>query len=1131
MAGDGADRDRASFLSRLVDLFLQGSLAPLLILLSLLGGAVALIVTPREEEPQIVVPLADVMVDAPGLPVEEVERQVATPLEKLLTQIDGVEYVYSMSSTGRAVVTVRFTVGEDREDSLVKIYNKIQSNTDLVPPAVRSWVVKPLEIDDVPILIVTLWSERPQEIDDHALRRIAEELEIELQSIPLTNRVQVLGGRPRVVRVELDPEALAARQIAPLEVAWALRVSNSREQAGSFDRLDRSIPVEAGEFIDGLEGLHKLVVGVVDGSPVFLAEVSKIRDGPAEATSYGWIGFGPAEQKAVAGAGHRLFPAVHLAVAKQKGANAVRVARGVEERLAELERTHLPEGVHLRITRNYGETADQKVDELVEALAVAIVIVVGLIAYVLGWREALVVAVAVPITFSLVLLFNNLAGYTINRVTLFALILSLGLVVDDPIVDVENIYRHLRMRAEPPLAAVRTAVNEVRPPILLATLAVIISFLPMLFITGMMGPYMRPMAINVPLAMFTSMLVAFAVTPWLAYRALRGRAASGEEASARPLEETGLYRSYALLLGPLLRSKLAAWTLLAVMVLLFAGAILLGAMRAVPLKMLPFDNKNEFQVLIDAPEGSSLERTDAVARALAAELRRAPEVRDFELYVGLASPMDFNGMVRHYFLRRGPHDADIRVNLVGKRRRKMQSHAILLRLRDRLEAVAHREGVRIALVEVPPGPPVLSTLVAEIYGEPQVPYSRLEEGARALADRLAREPLVSDIDTSVEASHQRLVFVTDKEKAALSGVSTDDVRGTLGLALGGLDAAQLHEPGEVSPLPIRLRLAREWRSGEEHLKALTVKGRPGVTKLRERGGLRDAPIPLVRLGELGGFRRLPAERTIYHKNLERVAYVYAETVGRAPAEAILDVGADFRAEEPQRKPPAQPRLLRDRSYFSIGGGDPWSLPEGTRAVWAGEGEWKITLDVFRDLGIAFGAALLGIYLLLIYQTGSYAMPLILMISIPLTLIGIMPGFWLLNALTGETVGGYPDPVFFTATAMIGMIALAGIAVRNAILLIEFVHVALGRGVSLRQALLSAGAVRARAIVLTAGTAMLAAIPITLDPVFSGLAWALIFGLSVSTVFTLFVVPVTYDLVYRNRPGHGLHAASAEEIDR
>jgi multidrug efflux pump subunit AcrB len=1107
-------------LSRVIDVFLRGQLPPLLIVLSLAGGIVALSITPREEEPQIVVPMADVIVRAPGLPADEVERQIATRLEKLLYQIDGVEYVYSMSTTGRAVLTVRFYVGEDREDSLVKIYNKVFSNTDQVPPSVTSWVVKPVEIDDVPIVIATLWSDRPAEIDDHALRRLAEEVELELQALPQTNRTSVVGGRPRVVRVELRPDALAARQTSALEVAWALGVSDVRARAGAIDRGDRWLPVDAGGLLAGVGELEDLVVNVVDGVPVFLKDVAVVRDGPEESTAYTWIGFGPGDPDRPPDAAGTLYPAVHVAVAKQKGANAVTVARRVEERLAELERTQLPEGVHVRITRNYGETANDKVNELVESLAVAIVIVIGLIAYTLGWREGLVVAMAVPITFGLTLLLNDFAGYTINRVTLFALILSLGLVVDDPIVDVENIARHLAMRLEPPLSAVRTAVNEVRPPIVLATLAVIVSFVPMLFITGMMGPYMRPMALNVPIAMGMSLVVAFTITPWLAYRALRGRAVRAA-APAPPLEEQRLYRAYAAVLGPFLDSRRRAWQLLGGTALLFLAALLLAVLRLVPLKMLPFDNKNEFQIVIDPPEGTPLERTDAIGRRLAAVLETAPEIRDFSLYVGLSSPMDFNAMVRHYFLRRGPNVADIRVNLVPKRAREAQSHAVVLRLRDRLEAVAAEAGTRIALVEVPPGPPVLATIVAEVYGAPDVPYAALREGARRVAARLGREPRVSDVDTTVEAEHERLVFQVDQEKAALSGVAREDVASTLSLALDGLDAAQLHVRGEVNALPVRLRLARSERSGEEALDAVALKGRPGIVKTREGGGLRDAPIPVVPLGELGSFERWPAERAIYHKNLRRVAYVYAEPVGRPPAEAIVDVGADERPAGEAVEPAPSPRPLFWRTYLHNGGGDPWSLPRGTAVVWNGEGEWKITLDVFRDLGIAFGAALVGIYFLLVFQTGSYAMPFILMISIPLTLIGIMPGFWLLNAITGGAVGGHPDPVFFTATAMIGMIALAGIAVRNAILLIEFVHEALRRGVPLRTSLRQSGAIRTRPIFLTAGTAMLAAIPIALDPIFSGLAWALIFGLFVSTAFTLVVVPVTYDLVYRDRPGHGV----------
>lgn len=1118
-------------LGRIIDFFLRGNTTPFVIVASLIVGAIAILVTAREEEPQIVVPMADVFVTAPGLPVEEVERQIVTPLEKLLHQIDGVEHVYSVSLPGSAVVTVRFYVGEDREESLVKIYNKIYSNTDLVPPDVTSWVVKPIEIDDVPIVIVTLWSDRPSVIDDHRLRRIAEELEIELQALPQTNRTAVVGGRPRVVRVELDPQALAARQTSALNVAWALQVSNAQRRAGRFDQLDRSFPVDVGEFFGGVEALRRTVVNIVDGTPILLEDVARIVDGPAEATGYTWIGFGPADDGPGESSRGRFYPAVHVAVAKQKGINAVDVAERIEERVAELAPTLFPDGVHARITRNYGETANDKVNELLEGLAVAMLIVIALIAYSLGWREGLIVAAAVPITFALTLLVNYWAGYTINRVTLFALILSLGLVVDDPVVDVENIYRHLRLKAEPAFEAVRTAVNEVRPPILLATLAVIVSFLPMYLITGMMGPYMSPMALNVPVAMLMSMVVAFMVTPWLSYRILRRSAESADEPAAPPVERTRIYRLYAAALGPFMSRRVYFWAFLAGLVFLFGLAASLMALRAVPLKLLPFDNKSELQILVDPPEGTTLERTDAIVRRLGEVLRHAPEVRDFETYTGLASPMDFNGMVRHYYLREGPHVAEIRVNLIGKRAREMQSHEIALRLRGALEAVAKAEGARIAIVEVPPGPPVLATITAEVYGAAEIPYERIRQAARQVEARLAQEAGVGDVDSSVEDDSERLVFVTDKEKAALSGVATDDIAQTVQLALSGLDAARLHVPGEVNPLFIQLRLPRPMRSGEQPLLGIAVKGRPGIVKIRESGGLREAPIPVVRLGELGQFERRPAEKAVYHKDLRRVAYVYAEPVGRAPADVVADVVADLSppsvSATSESGGKTTPRPLAGRTYFSSGGGIPWDIPEGTTVSWFGEGELNITRDVFRDLGIAFGVALIGIYLILVYQTGSYAMPFILMISIPLTLIGIMPGFWLLNLLTGAPVAGHPNPTFFTATAMIGMIALAGIAVRNAILLIEFLHVRLARGLPLRRAILEAGAVRTRPILLTAGPAMLAAVPITLDPVFSGLAWALIFGLFVSTAFTLLVVPMTYYWVYRNRPGHGLPVRATE----
>ncbi len=1113
-----------SILASIIDFFLRRNVTPFLIVGSLLLGALALMLTPREEEPQIVVPMADVLIRAPGLSVGEVERQVATPLEKIFAQIDGVEHVYSMSLPGRAVVTVRFYVGEDREESLVKLYNKIYSNTDNIPKDVSSWVVKPVEIDDVPIVNVTLWSDRPDEIDDYRLRRIAGELEIELKALPETNRTEIIGGRPRRIRILLDPDALAAHHTSALEVAWALGVSNRRIQAGGFDRADRHVVIEAGEFFPDAAALRRAVVNVVDGRPVFLDQVAEVRDGPAERHALSWIGFGAAE------AGQRdvrhgqLYPAVHIAIAKQKGTNAVAVAARIEERLAELGPVLFPPGVHARITRDYGETANDKVNELLEGLTVALVIVIALFAWSLGWREGLVVATAVPITFALTLMVNYWAGYTINRVTLFALILSLGLVVDDPVVDVENIYRHLRAKLEPPLDAVRTAVNEVRPPILLATLAVIVSFLPMYLITGMMGPYMSPMALNVPVAMAMSMLVAFAITPWLSYRVLKGKAEKAPpDPGSRDVTQSLIYRHYERLIAPFIENWKNARAFLVALGLLFAGAALMAALRLVPLKMLPFDNKNEFQILVNPPEGTSLERTDAIARALGEVLRSAREVKDFEIYSGTASPMDFNGMVRHYYLREGPNVADIRVNLLPKKRREQQSHEITLRLRRALEEVARKQGARIQIVEVPPGPPVLATVTAEVYGNPDAPYGVLRKGALAVAARLAREPGVHDVDTTVEDDAPRLVFVTDKEKAALSGIATEDIADTVAIALAGFEIGRLHDPREAQPLPIRIEVGRAERSGEDKLAALTVKGRPGIVQVREEGGVRAGAVPVVRLGEVGRFVWKKAEKAIYHKDLKRVAYVYAEPVGRAPAAVVADVEADRleASDPPHADASSHPRPLAERSYFRNGGGDYWSLPEGTRVEWLGEGELKITRDVFRDLGIAFGVALVGIYMILVYQTASYAMPLILMISIPLTMIGIMPGFWLLNRLTGAPIDGFANPTFFTATAMIGMIALSGIAVRNAILLIEFLHVALARGHSLREAVCHAGAVRTRPILLTAGPAMLAAIPITLDPVFSGLAWALIFGLFVSTAFTLLVVPMTYYWVYHDKPGHGL----------
>jgi multidrug efflux pump subunit AcrB len=1045
------------------------------------AGGVALTITPREEDPQIVVPIADVLVSMPGATAQEVERQVATRLEKLLYQIDGVEYVYSTSFPSLAIVTVRFYVGQDRERSWVKLHNKISSNIDQVPPGVTGWVVKPVEIDDVPIVNLTLYSHRS---NDYELRRMAEELEIRLQGVKNAGRTYVVGGRPREITVGLSPQRMAGRGISLQDIQRSLEAANASMPAGDLVRRDQAVRLQAGHFLVTGREVGNLVVGVHEMRPVYLQEVARVQDGPAEPDTYTRIAFGPAafshgdpaheaEAPPPGIERDRDYPMVTVAVAKRKGTNAVWVSREVQREAQRFAKEVLPADVHLRVTRDYGKTANEKVNELVEALVVAIIVVVALLAYTLGWREGIIIALAVPITFSFTLLINFLLGYTINRVTLFAMILSLGLVVDDPIVDVENIHRHFAMREHEPHLAVLHAVNEVRPPIILATFAVIISFVPMFFITGMMGPYMGPMALNVPVAMLMSLLVAFTITPWLSYHMLLPIYHRPHEKKF-VLEESALFRIYNGVMTPVFLHRPLRWGILgAVMILLgFAGWLVLA--RHVPLKMLPFDNKNELQVVVDMDEGTTLEATEAATRALADYLVRVPEVTDVISYVGTSSPMDFNGLVRHYYLRQGPHVADIRFNLIEKKKRAQQSQAIGLRLRNDLQAIARRLNANIKIVEVPPGPPVISTLVAEVYGRIGDSYDSLAGAARKVRRHMEQMQGVVDVDDVLVAPQRKVIFRVDNTKAALNGIAGQHVVMALQAAVGGMAASSLRLEDQVNPVRIRLRLPREQRDLEAHLGQLVVRGVGGQGVL---------------LTELGAFEEETIDQPIYHKNLEPVVYVFGETAGLPPPEAALALS---------------PEVEKDPELKEF------------RVEWAGEGEWEVTLSVFRDLGIAFGVAILGIYILLLYQTQSYLLPAIQLIALPLSVIGILPGFWLLNVASGQPVGGWADPVYFTATAMIGMIALAGIATRNSILLIEFVEERKKEGKPVIRSLVEAGALRTRPIFLTSIAAMLGAWPITLDPIFSGLAWALIFGLLVSTLFTLVVVPMVYYMAYAKK---------------
>lgn len=1066
--------------TRIVELFITSKLSLLFLIASFLAGFAALLLTPREEEPQIVVPVADVLISAPGVSAEEVEKLVSTPLETLLREVDGVEYVYSASRQSEALITVRFYVGEDREDSLVKVWSKLMSHQDQIPKLVASWSLKPVEIDDVPIVTVTLSSPETERDGGH-LRRLADELKDKLALVPNAGRVLIVGGQQRRLMVYPDPSRLAVFNLSLDDVLGALKSSNVNLAAGHFDQNNQNVRLDVGPAFDQAEDVALAPIKVVGHRTIYLRDVARISDGDQEVETYSRIGFGPAadKTKAIGLLENRLGKpvpgeqreAVTIGVAKRKGANAVEVAEAVVATLDSLKGSVIPDDVEVTITRDNGETANHKVNELVKHLLIAIATIVVLLAFALGPKEAFIVALAVPMTLGVTLLCDLIFGYTINRVTLFALILSLGLLVDDPIVDVENIFRHFQLRKEPPLEAALSAIEEVRPPTIFATFTVIVSFLPMFYITGMMGPYMAPMAFNVPVAMLMSLLVAFTVTPWATYHMLKGEYGKGVHEDPR---SSPLWMFYDRTLRPMLSLPGKARNVLLLVLLAFVLSALLAVFRIVPLKLLPFDNKNELELVIDMPRGSALEKTDAVAQDLGIYLASVNEVTDFETYIGTASPMDFNGMVRHYYLRKEPYQGEIRINLLPKEARKQQSHEIALRIRPEIERIGAEHGARIKIVESPPGPPVLSTFVAEVYGPLDASYADLAEVTRQVGSQISLIKGIVDLDDYVDEPQTVVNFKVDRPKAAELGVSVERIAQTLSSALRGAQAGVIHAPAERLPLAIQIQLDRASRSNLETLKSLRVRSDTGT---------------LIPVGELGRLDIHAMDLTIYHKNLRRLNYVTAEMVGRQPVEAVLDWG----------------NLMDKRP-----------LPEGYSVDLAGEGEWKITVDVFRDLGLAFGAALLMIYVLLVAQTGSLSMPLIIMVAIPLTVIGIMPGFWLLNLMFTHPVEGIDNPILFTATAMIGMIALAGIVVRNSIILIDFIERLRAQGRPLKEALIEAGATRMRPIFLTAGAALFGSFIITLDPIFSGLAWSFIFGIFASTAFSLYVVPLVYFLIHRDK---------------
>ena len=1059
--------------------FIRSKLTPLIVLASLLLGVFAVLVTSREEEPQIVVPMIDVMVSYPGATAKEVEERVTKPMEKFLWEIKGVEYIYSIVKPGMNLTIVRFYVGEDMEKSLVNLYTKLMSHYDRIPAGVSQPLIKPKSIDDVPILTLSLWSDQEGGHSGYELRRIALELCDELKKDKDVSEFSVIGGQKRQVRITLDPARLKAYNIAALQVMQTLQQANFVLPAGSFPAGNEEFLVETGGFLENVDDVGRVVVAVAAGGPVYLRDVAELADGPEEPVDYVFMDSGPAgmEKDLPSLVGPR--EAVTIAISKKKGANASTVAGEALAKIEKLRGGILPRDVEVTVTRNYGDTAKEKSNELLDHMLIATISVIILMALTLGWRESLVVAVAVPVTLALTLLINYLYGYTLNRVTLFALIFSIGILVDDAIVVVENIHRHFKLHRVDPETAVQ-AVDEVGSPTILATFAVIFALLPMAFVRGLMGPYMRPIPVGASAAMLFSLLVAFIVSPWLSYKVLKN------VKSGKAGEETGrLHAMYERILGPLIDSRVKRWSVLAGVAGLLLVAMLLVPFKGVTVKMLPFDNKSELQVIIDMPEGVSLERTAALTRELGDYLRTVPEVTDFQSYVGTAAPYNFNGLVRHYFLRNAGNMADIQVNFVDKGQRSLQSHELAKRLRPPLKEIGDRYGARLKVAEIPPGPPVLSTLVAEVYGPDT---GRQIEIARQIMEIFTTTDGVVDIDWFVEDDQPKITFAVDKEKAARHGISTTAVAQTLRMALHGTAAGLVHYEKEKEPVELLLRAALPDRASLAGLQEMTVPAADGS---------------LIPLASLVRMSEGVENKTIYHKNLKRVTYVTGDVAGaiESPVYAILIMKEKIRQL-------VLPEGYELHQYSAV---QPW-LEDRYAMKW--DGEWHITYEVFRDLGIAFAAVLVLIYILVVAWFRSFVTPLVIMAPIPLTLVGILPGHWLFGA-------------FFTATSMIGFIALSGIIVRNSILLVDFVQMEWQSCGSLRPALITAGAVRLRPIVLTAAAVVVGSFVMLFDPIFQGLAIAMMFGAVAATALTLVAVPLLYFEFFRNRDCP-LNATAQEE---
>ncbi|HQZ95995.1 MAG TPA: efflux RND transporter permease subunit [Pyrinomonadaceae bacterium] len=1047
---------------KLAKAFIQSKLTPLIIAASVLLGIGAVVMLPREEEPQIIVPMVDVMVQMPGASSDEVEQRVTKPIEKLLWEIPGVEYIYSTSSPGASIVIVRFKVGQNEEDALVHLNQKLFSNVDQTPFGASSPLVKQRSIDDVPILALTLSS---ADHDHFLLRRVAAQVSDQIKEVTDVSDVQIIGGQRRQVRVLLDDAKMASRNIAPAAIIPMLQQSNQQQVSGNFSSQNREVLVETGNFLATADDVSSVVVGVFGDRPVFLRDVASIVDGPEEPADYVMYG-----ERGTNG----VDPAVTIAVSKRKGTNAIEIADKVLAKVASLKGASIPNNIRVTETRNYGETAAEKSNELLLHMLIAIASVSVLIMLALGIRESGIVAIAIPVTLALTLAVFYFYGYTLNRITLFALIFSIGILVDDAIVVVENMTRHYNLpenKGRPLVDIAVAAVDEVGNPTILATFAVMAAILPMAFVGGLMGPYMRPIPIGASAAMVFSMLVAFVVTPWASLKMLKRdvKHEHGKEGYT-----TRLYRK---VMNRIICRPEWRYVFLGGVVFLLLASMSLVALKAVKVKMLPFDNKSEFQVIVDMPEGSTLEQTAAATRELAGFVGTMPEVVNYQMYVGTSAPYNFNGLVRHYFLRRGSNVADIQVNLLSKDERSLQSHDIAKRVRPALQQIAQKYGANVKIAEVPPGPPVLQTIVAEVYGPA---YERQIEIARNIRDILEQTDGVVDVDWYVEDNQTKYSLKIDKEKAAMNGITAEQITQTMRVAVDGMNVGLLHLPNEKEDAYINLRLPKADRSSIADIQSIKVVGNRGN---------------LVPVSELVTVQELKNDKSIYHKNLMPVVYVTADVAGaiESPVYAILGLNEKVDAMKlPEGY--ALERYVASQPFLT----DKYSMK------W--DGEWHITYEVFRDMGIAFAAVMVLIYILVVGWFQSFKTPLTIMAAIPFSLVGILPAHALMGA-------------FFTATSMIGFIAGAGIVVRNSIILVDFVQLRMSHGMPLIEAVVDAGAVRFRPMLLTAAAVIVGSSVMLFDPIFQGLAISLMAGEVASLLLSRMAVPVLFYLSERKaHPG-------------